>query len=115
MENKPKYQFSLATFLWIVFAIACFFAGKHFDALAEVAISPQNQNYKTVKISVGNSTTINTVARIPEIVIDDPSVCGIKPTSPTSFDIVAKKTGLAKVTFIDPMGGKTYYQVEVSN
>ena len=114
MKKPRKYQISLASFLWMIFAIACFFAGKHFDDLAEFAISSDNQKYKTVRILVGNSTTINTNARIPTILIDNPSVCDIKPTTPTSIQIRAKKPGLATLTFVDEVGLKTNCQIEVS-
>ncbi len=114
MESRRRLQFSLASFLWLVFAVACFFAGKHFDDLAELANLRKNQQNNRVEILVGNSRTINTSTRIPTVLIDDPSICDIKVLSPTSIQILAKKPGPVSISLIDEAGVETEHRFEVS-
>jgi len=107
--SEPKNRrprFSLSTILWMLVAVSCFFAGKY--AGRERPVSP-NQ----LTLSVGESTTVVTSHDIPELMLEDPNICGIKPLAPNSFELVGFEPGTTRFTLTKSNGGTVDYTIVV--
>ena len=105
-EPKRRFRLGLSTLLWIVVAASCFFAGKY---AGKVEPLPDNQ----LTISAGKSTTVITDFDVPEMVINDPNICMLKPTAPNRFELTALEPGKTRITLTKMEGGEVEYMIVV--
>lgn len=107
-------KFRIASILWLTLAVACFFAGMHWDDFYETMRTPR---IKTATVQVGRSInlTVPSNGQIPRALVSDPKLISAIAASPKSIRLTGQKAGTTTVSLWDSKGVQTDYAVTVKN
>lgn len=107
-EPQKRFKFSLATFFWIMFSFACFFAGMQFDELNF------GSDEHRIRLKKGRSHIITKAeTTISRAMVGDPNILAIVPISSNQIRLGALLPGATDVTAWDQVGNYETYDVIV--
>lgn len=112
-KRRSRFQIRLVTLFWITFAVACFFAGRNWDAITNSVPSVVPKTGTKIRISTATSTVLTSKAPVPRVLISDPSVCRVVPISPNQIQVTALAKGVSSVDLWDENGTITTYRIAV--
>lgn len=103
-----KFQFRIATLLWLVACAACFFGGRYWHFAGrywnQMTFRPADHQ---MQILAGRSGIINSPSRVTRIVADDPTIATVAPVTQNSFAVAAHQAGTTTVKTWGPSPGET--------
>ena len=112
-RRRFRFQTRLATLFWITFSIACFFAGRNWEAISNSVLTSVSKNGTQIRVPTGKSTIIKSNTPVPRALVTDPSVCRIVPISPTQIQVAALAKGATSLSVWDVNGTVTTYEINV--
>lgn len=95
---KSRFQFRIATLLWLTVCVAAFFAGRHWDQIAK-AVRPQPQMLfnSHLQIVAGRTASVESNMPVTRMVVADPAIVSVTPVTPSIFSVTAKRAGTTKI------------------
>ena len=102
---NTRFQFRIATLLWLTLCVASFFGGRYWDDVAKTSafkiaaptplIAPSG--ITSLQLTAGAATVVQSSMPINRVLVADPTLVRIVPISPTSIQVVAKQPGITKI------------------
>jgi Flp pilus assembly secretin CpaC len=95
---KSRFQFRIATLLWLMVCVASFFAGRHWDEVAK-AVRPRAVVTFNTDLHILNGTNALFDAHMPvtRIRIADPAIATITPETQNTFTVTARRKGTTTI------------------
>jgi Flp pilus assembly secretin CpaC len=111
---KPRLQFSLASLLWLMLCVACFFGGRYWDDVIDASKAqpkpiaiPPSATLTSLHLLAGGSATVSTKIACSRVLVADPSVVTIAPVASNQITVRARRTGSTEITIWDDWTGRT--------
>jgi Flp pilus assembly secretin CpaC len=102
---KTRFQFTIATLLWLTVVVAAFFGGRYWDEIAKtsapkiIATTPLSAppGVTSLRLTAGGATVVQTSVPINRVLVADPTLLTIVPISQNSIQVMAKQSGKTKI------------------
>ena len=95
---KTRFQFRIATLLWLTVCVASFFAGRHWDEIAK-AVSPQPRVLFNAQLQIvaGRTASVESNMPVTRMMVADPTIATVTLVSPSILSVTAKRLGTTKI------------------
>jgi len=105
---KSRFQFRIATVLWLVACVACFFGGRYWHLAGrswnQMTVPPADHQ---MQILAGRSGIVNSPFRVTRVEADDPTIATVAPVTQNSFAVAAHRAGTTTVKTSGPSPNDT--------
>ena len=112
-----KFRFRIATLLWLMACVACFFGGRYWHVAGrywnQMTRLPADSQYI---ILAGRSGIVNSPFRVTRMEADDPTIATVASVTQHSFAIAAHRAGTTTVRTWGPLPNETRtWEIEVKS
>ena len=105
---KSRFQFRIATMLWLVACVACFFGGRSWHLAGRYwnqMTRPEADHQIT--ILAGRSVLVNSFMSVNRTVADDATIATATPVNQNTFSVAAHRAGTTTVKTWGPTPSDT--------
>ena len=105
---KSRIQFRIATLLWLMACVACFFGGRYSHLVGRYWNQmTQPTADSQITILAGRSAVVYSPLRVARMVPDDPTIATATPVTQNTFAVAAHRAGTTTVKSWGPSPNET--------